>query len=279
MLNALASALLFPCRKVNQQALRQALSHQTILITGASYGIGEALTLALADIPVHLILVARSGDKLAQIEETLVSREATCQILVADLSDPTSRQALVDTLRALPHSIDVVVNNAGKSLCRPLMHSLDRLHDVERTLRLNYIAPAHLCLSLLQEASLKHIVNVSAANVLLAPTPYWAAYQASKTAFDQWLRCAEPELRLNGVRVTSVYFPLVDTRMIAPTWDKTRVPVLRVESAANVLCRALVSKKSTFKPWWMVPAQLGSVLFNGLWQRLCLTWLARKRNE
>lgn len=279
-LNRLVSGLLFPCRTVNPQALRQALNQRTILITGASYGIGEALTCALADMPVHLLLVARTEEKLVQIQESLSSRRATCQIFVADLSDAPSRQMFIDALRAQAPSVDIVVNNAGKSICRPLMHSLDRLHDAERTMRLNYFAPVHLCLSLLHgpAPTLRHIINVSAANVLLAPAPYWAAYQASKTAFDQWLRCAEPELRVNGVHVTTVYFPLVDTRMITPTYDKTRVPVLPVSKAANVLCWALLTQKSSLQPWWLGAGQLCSVLFNGLWRRLCIAWLEHKRH-
>lgn len=281
MLIKLASRLLFPCPSADKNALRRRLENKNILITGASYGIGEALAYALADAPVRLILVARTQEKLAQIQNDLATQKAKCQIFVCDLTKLAECQTLAEALGALPYSVDIFVNNAGKSICRPLMASLDRLHDAERTMSLNYFAPVRLCLHLLKghRPGLTHIVNVSAANVLLAPTPYWAAYQASKTAFDQWLRCAEPELRANGVRVSSVYFPLVGTRMIAPTYANRSVPVLPVEKAADILCRALLTQKSALKPWWLPPGQLCSVLFNPLWQWGCIRYLKRQRDE
>lgn len=281
MLIKLASRLLFPCLPVDKSALRRRLKNKTILITGASYGIGEALAYALADAPVRLILVARTQEKLKQIRDDLTARKADCRTFVCDLSKPAECQALAEALDAQPYSVDIFVNNAGKSICRPLMASLDRLHDAERTMSLNYLAPVRLCLHLLKKPrpGLTHIVNVSAANVLLSPAPYWAAYQASKTAFDQWLRCAEPELRASGVRVSSVYFPLVATRMIEPTYAKRSVPVLPVEKAADILCRALLTQKSAFKPWWLPLGQLCSVLFNPLWQWGCTHYLKRQRDE
>ncbi|GKX56846.1 epimerase [Leminorella grimontii] len=275
MLNKLASRLLFPCLPVDKSALRRRLKNKTVLITGASYGIGEALAYALADLPVRLILVARTQEKLQQIQSDFTARKADCQTFAADLSKPDECQTLAEAIDALPYPVDIFVNNAGKSIRRPLMASLDRLHDAERTMSLNYFAPVRLCLHLLKghRPRFTHIVNVSAANVLLAPTPHWAAYQASKTAFDQWLRCGEPELRAGDVRVSSVYFPLVGTRMIEPTYANRSVPVLPVEKAANILCRALLTQKSAFKPWWLPLGQLCSVLFNSPWRRGWIRYL------
>lgn len=105
-----------------------------------------------------------------------------------------------------------------------------------------------------------HIINISAINVLLLPAPQWAAYQASKTAFDQWFRCAAPELNAQGVRTTSIYLPLVRTRMIAPTKAYQNMPALSPDQVAKLICKAVIARPRTIAPWWLVIGQLASVL-------------------
>ncbi|AWH90024.1 SDR family NAD(P)-dependent oxidoreductase [Limnobaculum parvum] len=276
----LTKYLLFPYRQPDKSALNRYLKNKTILITGASYGIGEAVVEMLADSPVKLILVARTAEMLQQIQQRLTSHSADCHIFPCDL---TNEQQCTELLHQLQQhgNIDIFINNAGKSICRPLMDSLDRLHDFQRTIRLNYLAPVQICLSLIPQLqkSQGQIINVSALNVLLAPTPYWAAYQASKTAFDQWLRCAEPELRLAKITVSSIYFPLVKTRMIAPVYADKPVPALSTEQAAEIICRALLTRKPCIRPWWALFAQVASVIFHRLWAGCCRYYLKRKSDE
>lgn len=276
----LTKYLLFPYRQPDKSALNRYLQNKTILITGASYGIGETVAEMLADYPVRLILVARTAEKLQQIQQRLASRSADCHVIPCDL---TSEEQCSGLLNQLPQfgNIDIFINNAGKSICRPLMNSLDRLHDFQRTMRLNYLAPVQLCLSLIPqlEKTQGQIINISALNVLLAPTPYWAAYQASKTAFDQWLRCAEPELKQAKIAVCSIYFPLVKTRMIAPVYADKPVPALSVEQAAEIICRALYTRKPCIRPWWTMLAQVASVIFHRLWTTCCGYYLTLKRKS
>lgn len=276
----LTKYLLFPYRQPDKAALNRYLQNKTILITGASYGIGEAVAEMLADRQIRLILVARTAEKLQQIQQRLASKSVDCHIFACDLTNEEQCSELLNQLQQLG-DIDIFINNAGKSICRPLMDSLDRLHDFQRTIRLNYLAPVQLCLGLipLLKKTRGQIVNVSALNVLLAPTPYWAAYQASKTAFDQWLRCAEPELKLAKIAASSIYFPLVNTRMIAPVYADKPVPALSVEQAAEIICRALLTRKSCIRPWWSLLAQLASVTFHRLWAGCCRYYLKRKSDE
>jgi short-subunit dehydrogenase len=112
------------------------------------------------------------------------------------------------------------------------------------------------------------VINISAINVLLAPMPRWAAYQASKSAFDQWLRSVAPELNARGVATTTLYLPLVRTRMIEPTAAYKKMPAMQPEEVAALICRAILSRKQNYMPWWLPPAQLASLLLRRSWEML-----------
>jgi NAD(P)-dependent dehydrogenase (short-subunit alcohol dehydrogenase family) len=118
---------------------------------------------------------------------------------------------------------------------------LQRAHDFERTIQLNYLAPVKLCLALIPKLQQTHgqIINVSAINVLMAPTVNWAAYQASKTVFDQWLRCASAELENQHIKISTAYLPLIRTRMIEPTQIYNHAPPYnpnKLQSSSAVYC-------------------------------------------
>ena len=277
MQNTFLSNVLFPVFKPDFSRLAQRLHHKTIIITGASYGIGEALSYILADIDCRLILLARTTEKLQTIQQQLSAKKAQIEIFPIDLRN---NEQIDHFLNHIEHNqIDILINNAGHSICRPIMQSLHRLHDFERTMQLNYFAPVKLCLALTPklQQTLGQIINVSAINVLLAPTVNWAAYQASKTAFDQWLRCASAELENQNIKISTAYLPLVRTRMIEPTKLYDHVPALQPQQAATIICRLLLTRKHHYKPWWTIPAQLASVLFNPIWQKINYFYVKRKQ--
>lgn len=277
MQNTFLSNVLFPIFKPDFSRLAQRLHHKTIIITGASYGIGEALSYILADIDCRLILLARTTEKLQTIQHQLSTKKAQIEIFPIDLRN---NEQIDHFLNHIEHNqIDILINNAGHSICRPIMQSLHRLHDFERTMQLNYFAPVKLCLALIPklQQTLGQIINVSAINVLLAPTVNWAAYQASKTAFDQWLRCASAELENQNIKISTAYLPLVRTRMIEPTKLYDHVPALQPQQAATIICRLLLTRKHHYKPWWTIPAQLASVLFNPIWQKINYLYVKRKQ--
>ncbi|KES09699.1 Short-chain dehydrogenase of various substrate specificity [Snodgrassella alvi SCGC AB-598-O02] len=277
MQNTFLSNVLFPIFKPDFSRLAQRLHHKTIIITGASYGIGEALSYILADIDCRLILLARTTEKLQTIQHQLSTKKAQIEIFPIDLRN---NEQIDHFLNHIEHNqIDILINNAGHSICRPIMQSLHRLHDFERTMQLNYFAQVKLCLALIPklQQTLGQIINVSAINVLLAPTVNWAAYQASKTAFDQWLRCASAELENQNIKISTAYLPLVRTRMIEPTKLYDHVPALQPQQAATIICRLLLTRKHHYKPWWTIPAQLASVLFNPIWQKINYFYVKRKQ--
>ncbi len=277
MQNTFLSNVLFPIFKPDFSRLAQRLHHKTIIITGASYGIGEALSYILADIDCRLILLARTTEKLQTIQHQLSTKKAQIEIFPIDLRNNEQIDHFLNHIEN--NQIDILINNAGHSICRPIMQSLHRLHDFERTMQLNYFAPVKLCLALIPklQQTLGQIINVSAINVLLAPTVNWAAYQASKTAFDQWLRCASAELENQNIKISTAYLPLVRTRMIEPTKLYDHVPALQPQQAATIICRLLLTRKHHYKPWWTIPAQLASVLFNPIWQKINYFYVKRKQ--
>jgi len=269
--------LFFPILWFSRAKLRRRLNGKTVLITGASFGIGESLALSLAESGAHLLLVARTADKLLEVKKKVEAQGGRADVYPCDLTNADAVASLAQQLLALPDGIDVFVSNAGKSIRRPIFDSLDRLHDFSRTMNLNYFGPVQLLLALIPTL-VEHqgqVVNVSAVNVLLAPAPKWAAYQASKTAFDQWFRCVGPELNARGVAATSIYLPLVRTRMIEPTKEYKHAPAMEPEQVARIICRAINSRRRTYAPWWMPAAQLASVVFRWPWEVL-VTWRLRR---
>jgi short-subunit dehydrogenase len=104
--------------------------------------------------------------------------------------------------------------------------------------------------------------------VLLPPTPRWSAYQASKVAFDVWLRSMAAEAHADGVTATSLYMALVYTRMSAPTDDFKLVPGMTPEEAAGLVCHAIVDRPVAIAPWWASTAALISTAARGPSERL-----------
>ncbi|MGB3491113.1 MAG: SDR family NAD(P)-dependent oxidoreductase [Elainellaceae cyanobacterium] len=260
--------LFFPFLGFSPAKLQRRLAGKTVLITGASYGIGECLADSLAATSAHLLLVARTEAKLIEVKQRIEAKGGRADIFPCDLRNVAEVDALVQRLHQHPGGIDIMVSNAGKSIRRSIFDSLDRFHDFQRTMNLNYFGPVQLMLGLIPTlvANRGQIINISAVNVLLVPAPKWAAYQASKTAFDQWFRSASPELNARGLSTTSIYLPLVRTRMIEPTLAYRTLPAMQPEQVAQLICNAMLSRRRTYTPWWLMGAQMASVLLRWGWE-------------
>jgi NAD(P)-dependent dehydrogenase (short-subunit alcohol dehydrogenase family) len=233
--------------------LRAAVGGRTVLITGASSGIGEASALRLAGAGARVLLVARRQSELERVRDAIKTTGGAAWAYPADLSDESGVAALLARVLTDHGHIDVVVNNAGKSIRRPVDLAYHRFHDYTRTINVNYLGPVRLMLGLLPHMRARgtgHLINVSTISVDM-PAPYWSAYSASKAAFEVWLRCVAPEARLDGVRTTSIHFPLVHTAMSAPTRHFRNVPGLSADEAAQAVCRAIVRRPRVLGPWWM----------------------------
>jgi len=224
----------------------------TIVITGASSGIGEAAARQLARQGATVCLVARREEELARIKREIGSAgiegggkaRGKAFIYPADLSSNASIEACCDAILAKHKRVDVLVNNAGRSIRRPLRESLDRPHDFERTMQLNYFAAMRMSLRLLSrmlEQGSGQIINVSSVAALMS-TPRFAAYIASKAALDAFSRSLRIELNDAGIAVTTLNYPLVKTAMTEPTKLYNYLPQMDVAEAAGWIVDAVKTR-------------------------------------
>ncbi|MGZ4526965.1 MAG: SDR family NAD(P)-dependent oxidoreductase [Mycobacterium sp.] len=268
-MNLVATAvdkIVSPTRVSNPDRLRAAVSGKTVLVTGASYGLGEATARKLGAAGATVLLVARSADKLAALAASINAGGGRAAAYPADLTDETAVAAVAKKLTENHGPMDVVVSNAGKSIRRSLHLQYDRPQDFERTIGVNYLGPVRLLLGLLPAMRRRgsgHIVSISTIGVLTAPGPRWGAYLASKSAFDVWLRSVAPELSADGVHVTSVYMTLVHTPMSDPTPILRRMPGLSAEQAADIVAKAIIDRPGRVQPWWVRPIEISSMLLPG----------------
>jgi NAD(P)-dependent dehydrogenase (short-subunit alcohol dehydrogenase family) len=223
------------------------LAGKRVLVTGASSGIGEATARAVAARGATVLLVARRGDELDRVASELRSEGGTAHAYPCDLTDDAAVRELVTRLLAEHGAVDMVVNNAGRSIRRSIAASYDRMHDFERTMEINYFAPVRLMLGLLPAMVAQgegHVVNVLSWGVQVK-APKFAAYLASKSALDVFSRIAGRELFGDGITFTNVRMPLVRTPMIGPTDLYAKSPALRPEQAAERVVRALEDRPVT----------------------------------
>jgi len=226
---------------------RSVLSGQRVLVTGASSGIGEATARAVAARGASVILVARRAPDLERVADEIRAAGGTASCYQCDLTDEDAVGALVDKVLADHGTVDMIVNNAGRSIRRGITSSYDRMHDFRRTMEINYFAPVRLMLGLLPpmvEQRHGHVVNVLSWGVQVK-APKFAAYLASKTALDVWSRIVGRELYGEGVTFTNVRLPLVRTAMIGPTDVYAKSRALTPEQAAERIVRALEDRPLT----------------------------------
>ncbi|MGZ4458142.1 MAG: SDR family oxidoreductase [Nocardioidaceae bacterium] len=221
-----------------------ALNGKTVVITGASSGIGRVTAYKVAQAGGIPVLVARGKDKLEDARAEIEAAGGTAHVYACDLSDLEAIDALCEQLRNDLDSVDFVVNNAGRSIRRSLALSHDRFHDFERTMQLNYFGAIRLVMGLLptmREQQRGHVVNVSSIGVQTNP-PRFSAYVASKAALDAWSNVVSSELVGDGVSFTTIHMPLVKTPMIAPTKIYDKFPTITPAQAADMVIDALVDR-------------------------------------
>ena len=226
------------------RSLRGQVGGKVVLVTGASSGIGKATAWKLAEAGANVVTIARDKEQLDEVVKAFEAAGLKLHAYVGDLADMVSTEAVVQQIMAEHGVVDVLINNAGRSIRRAIENSFDRFHDFERTMQLNYFGALKVSMGVLPkmlEQKHGHIINISSIGVL-TNAPRFSAYVASKAALDAWVRCASSEFADRGISFTTINMPLVKTPMIAPTKIYDQVPTLTPEEAAALVCNAIIHK-------------------------------------
>jgi NAD(P)-dependent dehydrogenase (short-subunit alcohol dehydrogenase family) len=217
---------------------------KVVLITGGSSGIGLASARKIAAAGATTIICGRDEAKLEEARRLVQAEGHELVTFAVDLSSAEECDRMTRWLVDEFGGVDVLVNNAGRSIRRGIESSFERFHDVERTMQLNYFGAVRVTMGVLPkmiERRRGHIVNISSIGVL-TNAPRFSAYVASKSALDAWTRCAASEFADVGITFTTINMPLVRTPMIAPTRLYQNVPTLSPEEAADLVSQAIVYK-------------------------------------
>ena len=227
-----------------KKQFQQKVDGKTIIVTGASSCIGLTVSKYLAQAGAHVLLLARTKEKLDEVKAEIEAEGGKATVFPCDLNDMNSIDAVSKEILASVDHIDILVNNAGRSIRRAVHESVDRFHDFERTMQLNYFGAVRLVLNVLPHMMQRkdgQIINISSIGVLANATRF-SAYVASKAALDAFSRCLSAEVHSHKIAITSIYMPLVRTPMIAPTKMYKYVPTLSPEQAADLIAYAIVKR-------------------------------------
>jgi len=238
----------------------QQVSKKIVVVTGSSDGIGEVLANRLADAGAHVVLVARSKEKLQVVADKIKARGGVAHIHVADLSDGASTNTCATEILQKHGKVDILVNNAGRSIRRSVEYQCipDRFHDFTRTMDLNAYGALRLTLAVLPGMRARksgQVINVSSIGVLTGP-PRFGAYVASKAYIDAFARCVSGEVAKDNVVFSTTYIPLTRTKMVVSKDNKyDHVKLFTPEQSAGLIERAIVTKERkvmTPTAWWYV---------------------------
>src|SRR6056297_1230558 len=224
------------------RSLSGQVSEKNVLVTGASSGIGKATAMMMGRAGANVIIVARGEEALMDTKAEIEAEGGKVFAYTCDLSDLKDAERLVNEVLAEHGTVDVLVNNAGRSIRRSIALSYDRFHDFERCMQLNYFGALKLIMGFLPsmvEQRRGQVINISSIGVL-TNAPRFSAYVASKAALDSFSRCAASEFNDTGISFTTINMPLVRTPMIAPTKIYESVPTITPEDAADMVKQAVI---------------------------------------
>lgn len=243
---------------------RRHLQGLRAIVTGASSGIGQALAIELAKRGVRSVLIARRGDKLAEVREQTREVGTQASVVVGDITDPAIRQAALELAQSEFRGVDLLVNNAGISgsgeFAGGSSEVLQKIFDV------NFFAPVEFtreAIPLLSVGVTPMVVNVGS---ILGHRgiPFTSEYCASKFALTGWTQSLRAELSTLGIDVllvspgtteTGLASHLVEQRKKLPWAGRKGVTSERV---ARAMVLAMERGKHEIVPnwagWWMLAA-------------------------
>lgn len=217
------------------------MSGGVVVLTGSSSGIGAEAAVQLGERGWTVCLLARRADELEVVAADVRRAGGRAHTYPVDLTDDEQTAAVVEQLLADHERIDVLVNNAARSIRRPIREATDRLHDYERTMDINYLGAVRLTLALLPrfyEQGRGHVVFSSTMSTQI-PIPLFSAYLASKAAVESFARSLRAEHAHEGITTTVVHFPMVGTEMSGATAIYAAMPMMSPHRAGGWLVKAV----------------------------------------
>ncbi len=240
------------------------LKGKVAVVTGASSGIGECLAKNLAKEGVIVILLARSLDRLKEIEKELLQKGHIAEAKQIDLTSKESIKNTFDSIRRKYPKIDLLINNAAVGLFETIKDT--KLNEAEEVMKTNFFGPL-LCiqevLPVMHQQKQGLIVNLSSA-ISKQASFYQGIYAASKSALDRLSESLRIEENTNKIQVISVYIDRTRTNfrnhVVGPK-DKLVLPFRRLKEASPEKVAELIIE-SIKKSKVIVHTSLRSRLFS-----------------
>lgn len=213
------------------------------VVTGASRGLGAALSEALAARGIEVALVARSADALNEVVMRIRKNGGRAHAIVADVADKDATYRIAGEAMAAMGSVDLLVHNASALGPTPLQLLLDTdCEDLEAVLQTNVVGAFRLTRALVGPMVLRGsgvVVQISS-DAAVQPYERWGLYGASKAAGDQLTRILAAEVKASGVRVITFDPGEMDTQMHAEAMPEADPSMLaRPSDVAARLIREL----------------------------------------
>lgn len=246
-------------------------TYRSILITGASSGIGAAVALELAGPGILIAITGRDAERLQGVEQSLRNSGAETIARVTDVTDRPAMSALIADIE-MRHPLDLVIANAGISSSAGAGTGDDEItrdvFAVNLAGVLNTVLPA---LSAMRERKSGHVAIVSSVAGFRG-MPSAPAYSASKVALKAWGEAIRPQLARDAITLSMIYPGFVESR-ITDANDFPMPFLMPAEKAAKIIARGLMQRKNTIAfPWqvvWLIRllCALPAPLFNAILTR------------
>jgi 3-oxoacyl-[acyl-carrier protein] reductase len=217
------------------------LEGKVAVVTGAGRGIGKAVSLSLAQSGCRVVLAARSGDQLDEVQKEISARGSKALSVPTDLTRDDETSALVEKIQQVWGGADILINNAGWGKRAPVVKA--KTEDWDQTFRLNLRAPmllAKLLLPHMIEKGEGAVINIGSVSGKTGEAN-GAAYSASKFGLIGFTQSLFEEVREYGIKVAVILPGFVDTPLIPPNRQLDRSKMIQAEDVAQAVHYVLAS--------------------------------------
>lgn len=242
---------------------------QTVIITGASSGIGAALAREFAQRGYTIGLMARRAERLEVLAQELRKTGAKVEVAVLDVARDETVHGAVDALREKLGGLDIMVANAGiTAINRTGAGDISKDKNVMAVNFIGAIATLDAAAKHFRAQKKGHLVGVSSIAAMM-PIPGSGTYSASKAALSMWLRAARAELAKHGIAVTAIHPGFIRTELVA---GMEKYPfVIEADAAARTMVDAIEAKQASVivPAWpWKVMLAFGKLVPDALFVKM-----------